>query len=158
MKPVEPKYLDLIQLLLAGKSQEEAARKLGVSVKTVQRWLALPAVRDAYREAREDIAGYVQHEIKKLAGKAIHALDESLESRAPMVKMHATEFTINRIAPLDLIAARSKTEQEGALMERDLLPYLTDDELTALERILAQGRKRKDEADEQKITPLRRPG
>lgn len=158
MTKLEPKYLDLIQLLLAGKSQEEAARELAVSVKTVSRWLARPSVREAYQAAREDIAGYVQEEIKKLAGKAIHALDESLESRAPMVKLHATEFTLTRIAPLDLLAARSKPAQEDALIDRALLAYLTDDELAAIERILAQARERRDAASEQKITPLRRPG
>lgn len=159
MTKLEPKYLDLIQLLLAGKSQEEAARELGVSVKTVSRWLARPSVREAYQAAREDIAGYVQEEIKKLAGKAIHALDESLESRAPMVKLHATEFTLTRIAPLDLLAARSKPAiDQDALLDRALLAYLTDDELAAIERILAQARERRDAASEQKITPLRRPG
>jgi hypothetical protein len=44
------------------------------------------------------------------------------------------------------------------MVDRALLPYLTDEELATVEAIVQRAERRRAEAEEAKITPLRRPG
>lgn len=143
----------LIMLLIAGKTQIEAAKELDVNIKTIQRWLALPHVDQAYREVRENLSLYVQARIKSLATKAIQALDASLTCDAfPAVRLKASQIVIERLVPVQAQAEQPSAEQA---VDASLLGYMTIDEIETIERIVALATDRK-RAAEEKIIPIRR--
>lgn len=150
---ISPEQVQMIQLLALGKTQAEAAAELGISARTVARWLESPHVREMYETLRADMAVVVQEEIKKLASTAVTALRDSLTSaRAPMVKFSAATYVLNRVAPES--ALQNQSEASGPV-PAELLPYVLEDELAQIDAILARAQERKREAEE-KITPIRK--
>lgn len=150
---ITPEQIQMLQLLVLGKTQAEVAAELGVSSRTIIRWLELPFVQEAYEALKVDMARVVQQEIEKLASTAIVALKDSLTSaRAPMVKFSAATYVLNRVAPESVL--QSQSEPTGPI-PAELLPYLHEDEIVQIEQLLARASERKLEA-ESKVTPIRR--
>jgi DNA-binding MarR family transcriptional regulator len=154
MKALTPTQMQLLQMLVAGKSYVEAAEELGISSKTIQRWMTQPHIAEAYRQLRENIADYIRLQIEQLATKAIKALDDSLECEAPAVRLKASQLVLDRLSPAQV--AQQQTEQQQNAMDAALLAYLSDEEMQQFNRLLELARERKREAEESKVTPLRR--
>lgn len=150
---ITPEQIQMLQLLVLGKTQAEIAAELGVSPRTIIRWLELPFVQEAYETLKADMARVVQREIEKLASTAISALKDSLTSaRAPMVKFSAATYVLNRVAPESLT---SSAEAQSGPIPAELLPFLQEEEIATIENLLARAQERKMEA-ESKVTPIRR--
>lgn len=155
---LSPQQARLIQLLLAGKSQNEAAAELGVSPRTITRWMELPQFTQEYKHIKTDLASQVIGEINKLFPKAIKALEDSLTcNKAPMVKLQAASMVLERIAPTQVgkgVLAHVE-EQQGQILDPALMSYMTDGEIGLIEDIIKKAEERKREA-ESKVTPIRR--
>ena len=79
-----------IPYLTASSTFTEAAEKLGVSRRTIHRWLTEPAFRKAYERQREETAALATAEIRALMLKAAVALSQNLESDDPNVRARAS--------------------------------------------------------------------
>lgn len=79
-----------IPYLTASSTFTEAAEKLGVSRRTIHRWLTEPAFRKAYERQREETAALASSEIRALMLKAAVALSQNLESDDPNVRARAS--------------------------------------------------------------------
>ena len=93
--PQEPTALSQRQLLAipyltASPTFTEAAEKLGVSRKTIYRWLNDPDFRQAYERQREETAALATSEIRSLMLKAAVVLAERLESDDPEERARAS--------------------------------------------------------------------
>lgn len=154
MKELTTNQTLLIQHLIAGLTQEEAAQQLGISRKTVQRWLDLPHVAAAYAEIQQNVTLRVRKQIESLSSQAIEALKESLDSPSHLAKIQAIKIVLDRLDPETLKVAQT-VQPEPSMIEPDLLSYLEDHEIKTIDEILERARARKQEAEE-KITPLRK--
>lgn len=150
---ISTEQIRMLQLLVLGRTQTEAAQELGVSSRTIIRWLELPYVQEAYETLKQDMARCVAEEIKRLAGTAVNALKDSLTSaQVPTVRFNAATYVLNRVAPES--ALQSQNEASGPI-PAELLPYLEEPEIVTIEQLLARAQTRKQEADS-KVTPIRK--
>jgi uncharacterized protein (DUF1501 family) len=60
--------------LLSQRNQEEAAQAAGVSKRTLNRWLRMPAFQAAYREARRAAMSQANARLQQTASAAVSAL------------------------------------------------------------------------------------
>lgn len=150
-EPLKPKQIELIQLLIAGKSQTEAAQLLEVGLTTIQRWMALPHVKQAYEELSTNLSLQVKERIDRLSDKALTALEDSLQCKSSLVKFQASTYVLERVAP----ASQQQQTQENESLDPNLIPYMTSEERETVISILKRAEERRIEA-EQKITPIRR--
>jgi len=63
-----------IEALLSQRNQEEAAKTAGVSKRTLNRWLRMPAFQAAYREARRAAMSQANARLQQAASAAVSAL------------------------------------------------------------------------------------
>lgn len=146
------KQSQLIELLIAGRTQEEAASILEVGARTVARWITLPHVKKAYEELKSNIALQVKERINRLSDKALSALEDSLQCKSSLVKFQASTYVIERVSPAD---KQIQQTQENENLDPNLIPYMTSEERETVISILKRAEERRIEA-EQKITPIRR--
>jgi len=150
-EPLKPKQIELIQLLIAGKSQTEAAQILDIGYATIQRWMALPHVKQAYEELSNSLSLQVNERINQLSNKALAALEDSLQCKSSLVKFQASTYVLERVAPVD----KQQQTQEDENLDPNLIPYMTIEERETVINILKRAEERRIET-EQKITPIRR--
>lgn len=138
----------LIQLLTIGTPLPTACQKLQISTRTAKRWLAQPHVSAALNELRKDVSTHVREQIKKLSTKAIQALEDSLTSHAPMVKLTAAKIVIDRVAPEDMNVEQDNPLQgKNVLISQDAMQYLTSEELDQIEALVQMAEQRKEQAE-----------
>jgi hypothetical protein len=65
---------EAIAALLSQRNMEEAARVVGISAKTLSRWLKLPEFREAYRQARGEAINQSTARLQQAAGPAVSTL------------------------------------------------------------------------------------
>ena len=150
---LKPKQNELMQLLIAGKTQQEAARILGIGSSTVQRWMALPHFIQAYKEFNSDISSRIKEKIDKLSDKALIALEESLQCKSSLVKFQASTYVLERVAPAAIVSQQQSQDDER--IDPNLVPYMTNEERVTVIDILQRARDRKAE-EEEKIIPIRK--
>jgi hypothetical protein len=63
-----------IAALLSQRNQEEAAQTAGVSKRTLNRWLGMPAFQAAYRDARRAAMSQANARLQQTASAAVSAL------------------------------------------------------------------------------------
>ncbi len=146
------KQSQLIELIIAGKTQEEAATTLEVGARTVARWMTLPHVKKAYEELKSDVSLQVREKIKGLSDKALDALKDSLECKSSLVKFQASTYVLERVAPAE---KQTQQSQEDERIDANLVPYMTNEERITVADIIQRAKERKVEAEE-KITPIRK--
>jgi len=70
--------LAAIEQLLAGRSHQETADHVGVSLRTLRRWLQDPGFRGALRQAQSDRLDALAAQLSTRAELAIHAITETM--------------------------------------------------------------------------------
>ena len=117
MKRLSVSQERVIELLLAGKTQKEAAAEAGVAAETVSRWRKS---NDAFREAlgarRRELRAAQAERLRSLAGRAMGALEELLESRNGRVRLGAATAVL-KVAFAEKGERYSEEEFEAAFHE-----------------------------------------
>ena len=88
---------EAIAALLSQRSIEEAAKVLGISPKTLRRWLQIPEFQDAYREARCEVVYQTVARMQQNTGAAcivmLKLMADPKESSA--IKLKAAAYILN---------------------------------------------------------------
>lgn len=123
-----PQQLEAFSLLSSGFTQLETAQKIGVSERSIQRWVKIPefaeALKDAGQKATqitvEATAENINSHIQKLIPKAIRALEDILDNDEARNsdKLRASEI-LGRWAGL-----AQPQQQQQAPAEENLKSYL----------------------------------
>lgn len=158
IKPITAEQELLIQYLISGMSYTDAAKALDVSTKTVNRWLELPLVAIAYQEAKNHIVDYIKTQVEQLAPKAITALEESLDSTTPQVRLRASQMVLDRIAPITKPSEEVQPVEPQHGLYIANYDYATQEELENIQSIQDAINARKEEAEQGKIVQIRRTG
>lgn len=69
-----------IMLLLENKKMEEVAQELGISTKTLYRWLKQDAFKERFAEVRQELFNEALNSLKTLTKQAIDTLDDILRN------------------------------------------------------------------------------
>jgi len=69
-----------IMLLLENKKMEEVAQKLGISTKTLYRWLKQDAFKQRFAEVRQELFNEALNSLKTLTKEAIDTLEDILKN------------------------------------------------------------------------------
>jgi transposase len=90
-KELTPKQQQVILLLAKGATIVDAAKDVGISEKTLDRWKTLPAFKAVLRLAEDELYSEAMAQLKKLASKAIECLERNMnpEEAAPYVQVAA---------------------------------------------------------------------
>jgi hypothetical protein len=108
-----------IAALVTHPSIEGAARAVGVSSKTLHRWLRIPEFQDAYRKARKDNFAQLSVQFEQACPLALATLLQLMrDSKAPASKVRAAVTTVKyatkAMAQEDLQARVRRLEQRQA--------------------------------------------
>lgn len=88
-----PQQAQVIGLLLAGKSQTEAAAAVGIAAESISRWkLSNAAFVAAYNEARQAQWDAITTRLDNLATQAVDALAELMQDDDPKVRLQAVRL------------------------------------------------------------------
>jgi transposase len=69
-----------IMLLLQNKKMEEVAQKLGISTKTLYRWLKQDAFKERFQEVRQELFNEALDSLKTLTKQAIDTLEDVIKN------------------------------------------------------------------------------
>lgn len=146
------KQQQAIAALLDKPTVRAAADKLGMSERTLWGWLATPHFKAAYEEERQNLVLEVRNGFSSLARKALTGINDLVDdTETPAaVKLKAYMAAVDRIAPIESAAAIQ--EQHSGPIPAELLPYITQEELTLIDNLLAQAQARKAAAEMAKVT------
>jgi hypothetical protein len=103
--------------LLSEPTIASAAAKAGIGESTLLRWMADPAFRDRYREARREAIEHAVSRLQQAAGKAVDVLVAVAEDRtsAPAARVSAAktvlEHAFRGLEMLDLAARIEQLER-----------------------------------------------
>jgi hypothetical protein len=117
---------EAIVALLANRSIEEAARSVGVTNKTLQRWMKEPEFDAAYRDARKTAFGQATARLHHLSSAAVSTLGKVMLDPAtpPATKVRAADSVLNhttKAIEIEEIASRL-SELEWAVGARKAKP------------------------------------
>lgn len=93
-----PKKEKALIELLEGASISDAAAKVGVNERTIQRWLKEPEFQTRLDQGKDDIYTQAMDSIRDASGKAAKRLSELLDSPTEKTALKAAEliFNLNR--------------------------------------------------------------
>ena len=98
-RDLTPTQSKVIDLLLQGKTKEEAAKIAEINPSTIWRWLTKGSVfEEVYTLAKADIWASAQWRLKKLAGKALDVMADLLSSEDERIRLRAAE-SILKLSP-----------------------------------------------------------
>jgi len=117
------KQEEAIAALLTQRNTEDAARTVGVTPKTLLRWMKLPEFKAAYREARWEGVNQAFARMQQATGAAgTVALKLMTDPNVPAaVRLRAAEFVFDRAirgVELEDIAARVTALEQTAELNR----------------------------------------
>jgi hypothetical protein len=96
----------LIASLLTEATLEAAARKTGVSVRSVKTWMREPSFRRAYREARQAVLERTTALLLAMTSKAVVKLYEAMDEEDAAIRLRAATTVLSyvneTIAKVDL--------------------------------------------------------
>jgi hypothetical protein len=148
----------LVQHLATGKKHEEIARLMGISAKTVKRWLLRPHVAAALQTVKEDVATRVRTQIEELSDKAIEALKASLDVEdTPAVRLKAAQLVLDRVAP-EIKGDIGQSVQDPlqgkgvSLISPEALQYLDTEQIKTIDAIVQIAEERRLKADNDRET------
>jgi hypothetical protein len=90
----EHKREHAVEALLTETSVEAAADKVGVSRRTLHRWLARPDFRRLYRRARADVLETAVARLQQAAGLAVDTLVKHLAAEKPGDSIRAADLIL----------------------------------------------------------------
>lgn len=122
-KSLDFKQTEALTLLLAGKTIAEAAAKVAIGERTLQRWLAEDeAFRDAYQTACAEAQETAFSRLRLVADRAVATLEKNLgasraadQNRAAAALLHHLERIQDR---MDVTARLKRVEEKLAELKR----------------------------------------
>ena len=107
------KQEQVITLLLAGKTQKDAATEVGVAEETVSRWMKGNADFVATLNARRrELWGANAQRLRSLAGKAIKTLEGLLESENEAMQLRAASEILKAVSLASVEPPSSQTHPD----------------------------------------------
>ena len=107
---LDRKKQSAISALLTNPTIEKAAQAVGVSEKTLWRWLQLPEFSAAYQQARTEVLEQTISVLHKATGAAVAALVRNLKCGKPAVEVRAALGVLDQT-----FKAREMLETEARL-------------------------------------------
>jgi hypothetical protein len=108
--------------LLSTRTVAAAAEQVGVGERTLGRWMAEPAFKARYREARQQIVEHAIGRLQQATDEAVEALRRNLECGVPAVEVGAAKAVVEYVLKVgdvfDLAARLAALEAAGAAAER----------------------------------------
>src|SRR5262249_22596851 len=89
------KWESAVAALLTTPTMEEAARQVGISVRTLRDWLARPGVQRLYPEARPQVLEGAVGRLQQAGNRAVDALLRNLNCDRPAVEIRAAVAVLN---------------------------------------------------------------
>jgi len=115
------KKLKAINALLSGKTNKQTAQIVGVSERTIYRWLSDPSFQSELSEAERQMIESATRQMSGLQEKAINVLEQLLESQnaSPQIRLR----TANSILRLSLAYRDRNIERRLFQLEFSLSMY-----------------------------------
>lgn len=97
---------------------EEAAKKIGVSVSTLARWMKTEAFQSVYAEARRQVFEIGLSRLQALSGEAIETLRCNLTATRPMIQVRAaTAILLHATRAAELLDITDRLAKLEAMQE-----------------------------------------
>jgi hypothetical protein len=154
---------EFVAYRLSGMSVEQAAKQLNITPRTGYRWMNLKTVQDAMagieHHVQEEVIGTAAEIIASKYRAALPAACDTVVSIAedvlapPAARLKAAQMIQERLAPA---ALEQQQAEQPSLIPPDLLAFVNEEELGLIESIVERARVRKQEAEENNITQMRR--
>jgi hypothetical protein len=112
---------EAIKLDFAGKTKREIAQHLGVSEKTISRWLGAPDVKREVGKHLEDISTKLWAKIAEEGEATLDDLVQSMHGGDPRIELRARTWLLERLLE---ITPMSRLIAEGLLAEDAVPPAL----------------------------------
>ncbi len=127
-----------IAALLSEPTLGKAAQKTGIGVTTLVRWMNQPDFRTDYQQACDAVLDAAVNRLKRVADKAVEALERNVEDKAPAPQQVAAAKAV-----LDSLVKR-RVEHSGpdggpiavAALDPESIKALSDEELGVLKRAI----------------------
>lgn len=131
-----------IAALLSCKTTAAAARKAGIGLTTMYRWIADPAFGQEYKDAREQVLKATLARLEQASANAVDALCRNMKSRAPSSQqVQAAKVVLDHVLKIRLEHSGpggGAIPFVGTVVPPDRLKDLTDEEFDALSSIVAK--------------------
>ena len=105
-----------IAALLSEPTHEEAARKAGISLAALQRWLNDPAFKEAHRQARQQAFDGAVFKLESASGQAVSKLVQRLNSAKEGDEIRAAALLLDRA-----FRAKELLDHEGRIAELETI-------------------------------------
>lgn len=116
-KPLKPRQLNALQMVLDGYTGVEIQERLGITQKTLWNWRQLPAWEEQISLVLREASGDGQGQIKSMLPLATSRLKKLIFSTTETVALGACRTVLEAHANL---VAREEQQEAMAQMERDL--------------------------------------
>jgi phage terminase small subunit len=155
-QPLSAQERTFVDACALGQSTMDAAKSTGISYSTAKRWLKRPEIRSALQgtlarveeqaeqTAAEIIISKYKEALEPACDAVVSIVKDSMESGATRLK--AAQMIQDRLAPILKQIEQPQPEQE--VIPRDLLQYLTEDELTMIDQAVQSATNRKAQAEQ----------
>src|SRR5689334_5124463 len=89
---------EAIAALLSSRNMEEATRAIGISPKTLLRWLKIPEFQEAYRKARNESVGQSTARLQQATGAAATTLMKLMldQNQSASSRIRAAQCVLER--------------------------------------------------------------
>src|SRR5206468_12178491 len=104
-----------VAALLSEATVAAAAGKLGISERTLRRWLRRPEFVTTYRAARAEVLGTTLNRLAGLADVAVDALKRNLTAGVPAVQVRCAVAVLTEIR--SLLAETDTAQRPAAIAE-----------------------------------------
>ena len=108
-----------IACLLSEPTVEEAAKKAGVSYRSLKGWLSLPGFKAAFRSARTQLLERVVARLLNSTGEAVDALQRNLTCKKPGVEVRAALALIQQsMKGVEVLDLETEVQELKAIVEK----------------------------------------
>ncbi|GCF11779.1 hypothetical protein [Dictyobacter arantiisoli] len=138
----------LVALLQHAKIKDAAA-SVHIAERTARSYMSLPAFKAAYDQAKQDLLSEAMERIQIETAKSVKVIaDMRDDPECPHpTRLKAAHIFAARLTDVKPVQSDQPLQGDAGLIERNLLPYLTNEELTQLDQLMHMAKARKQEAD-----------
>jgi hypothetical protein len=114
------KWEAAIAALMSEPTQEAAAKKVGISHRTLKNWLRIPEFSKAFRQARREVVERAIQLLQQTTTAAVLTLHDSMSpDKPPAVRVRAAQVIIEQaLRALELTDLAQEQEELKAMLQR----------------------------------------